>query len=137
MMSTASPSRRTATHDVLNQPPPLVDYNAFEADPALGEALIREGGEWGLDRVRDFGGVVASTEGLAHAKRAQRNIPVLKTHDRYGNRIDEIEYDPSMHWMLRLGVEREVSSLPWREPRAGAHVVRASLWLVPSSRQGC
>jgi putative acyl-CoA dehydrogenase len=128
MMSTTSPSRRAATHEVLNQPPPLVDYNAFEADPALGEALLREGGEWGLDRVRDFGGVIASAEALDHAKRAQRNIPVLRTHDRYGNRVDEIDYDPSMHWMLRLGVEREVNSLPWREPRAGAHVVRAGLF---------
>ena len=127
-MSTTSRTRSAATHEVLNQPPPLVDYNAFEADPALGEALIREGGEWGLDRVRDFGAVVASAEAFDHAKRAQRNVPVLKTHDRYGNRIDEIEYDPSMHWMLRLGVEREVNSLPWRDSRAGSHVVRAEMF---------
>jgi putative acyl-CoA dehydrogenase len=127
-MSTTSPTDRAATHEVLNQPPPLVDHNAFEADPALGEALVREGGEWGLDRVRDFGAVIASAEALEHAKRAQRNIPVLQTHDRYGNRIDAIDYDPSMHWMLRLGVEREVNSLPWREQRAGAHVVRAGLF---------
>ena len=127
-MSTGSRSRATATHEVLNQPPPLVDYNAFEADPALGEALVREGGSWGLDRARDLGAVVASEEALAHARRAQRNIPVLRTHDRYGNRVDEIDYDPSMHWMLRLGVERELNSLPWREPRAGAHVVRTALF---------
>jgi len=128
MMSTITQARRAATHEVLNQPPPLVDYNAFDADPALREALIREGGEWGVDRVRDFGGLVASAEALAHAKRAQRNIPVLRTHDRYGNRIDEIDYDPSMHWMLRTGVEHEVNSLPWRQPRPGAHVVRAGLF---------
>jgi len=127
-MSTADRTERAATHEVLNQPPPLLDYNPFEADPALREALIREGGEWGLERARDFGGVVASDEALAHARRAQRNIPVLRTHDRYGNRIDEIEYDPSMHWMLRLGVERELNSLPWREPRTGAHVVRAAMF---------
>jgi putative acyl-CoA dehydrogenase len=72
--------------------------------------------------------VVASSEAQTHARRAQRNIPVLKTHDRFGNRVDEIEYDPSMHWMLRLGVERELNSLPWREPRPGAHVVRAAMF---------
>jgi putative acyl-CoA dehydrogenase len=127
-MSTTSHPHRAATHEVVNQPPPLVDFNAFQADVALREALIREGGEWGLDRVHDFGAVVASAEARAHAKRAQRNIPVLNTHDRYGNRIDEVEYDPSMHWMLRLGVEREVNSLPWRDPRSGAHVVRAGLF---------
>ena len=118
----------TVTHEVLNQPPPLAGHNAFDADPALREALIREGGEWGLDRVRDFGAVVVSEEALDHAKRAQRNIPVLRTHDRYGNRVDEIDYDPSMHWMLRLGVEREVNSLPWRDERPGAHVVRAGMF---------
>jgi putative acyl-CoA dehydrogenase len=127
-MSTMSSVHRGATHEVLNQPPPLVGHNALKADPALREAIVREGGAWGLDRVADFGAVVASAEALDHAKRAQRNIPVLRTHDRYGNRIDEIDYDPSMHWMLRLGVEREVNSLPWRDPQPGAHVVRAGMF---------
>ena len=72
--------------------------------------------------------MVASSEAQNHARRAQRNIPVLRTHDRFGNRVDEIDYDPSMHWMLRLGVERELNSLPWREPRPGAHVVRAGMF---------
>src|SRR3979411_3410912 len=125
-----TPRAADSTHEVLNQPPPLEGYNAFDADPALVEALEREGGAWGVDRVRDFGAVVASPEALAHARRAQTNLPVLHTHDRYGHRIDEVEYDPSMHWMLRLGVEREVNSLPWRDPRAGAHVVRAGLFYL-------
>jgi len=126
-MASASRSRAGVTHEVINQPPPLQGHNSFDADPALREAVIREGGEWGLDRLRDFGGVVASEEALEHARRAQRNIPVLRTHDRFGHRVDEIDYDPSMHWMLRLGVEREVNSLPWRESRPGAHVVRTGL----------
>jgi putative acyl-CoA dehydrogenase len=127
-LSITNRAHSASTHEVLNQPPALVDFNAFEADSALREALIREGGEWGLDRVRDVGAVVAYSEALAHARRAQRNIPVLNTHDRYGNRIDEVEYDPSMHWMLRVGVERELNSLPWREQRSGAHVVRAGMF---------
>ncbi len=127
-MSSTDRTHRAATHQVLNQPPPLVDFNAFDADPALAEALVRAGGQWGLDRVRDFGAIIASEEARAHASRAQHNIPVLRTHDRFGNRIDQVEYDPSMHWMLRLGVERELNSLPWRESRAGAHAVRAAMF---------
>jgi putative acyl-CoA dehydrogenase len=119
-----------ATHAVVNQSSPLLDYNAFDADPALCEALDREGGSWGIDRARDFGEVVASAEADEHCRRAQRNVPLLRTHDRFGHRIDRVEYDPSMHWMLRLGVESEVNSLPWREQRAGAHVVRAALFYL-------
>ena len=118
------------THEVLNQPPQLLDYNAFDADPALAEALEREGGGWGADRVRDLGAVTGSAEADEHRRRAQRNRPLLRTHDRYGNRVDEVEYDPSWHWMLGLGVERELPSLPWREPRPGAHVVRAALFYL-------
>jgi putative acyl-CoA dehydrogenase len=118
------------THEVLNQPPPLLDHNAFEADVALQEALEREGGGWGVDRCREYGAVVASTEADEHCRRAQRNTPVLRTHDRYGNRIDAVEYDPGFHWMLRQGIERELSGLPWRDPRPGAHVVRAAMFMM-------
>ena len=118
------------THEVANQPPPLEDYNAFDADPALGEALRREGGAWGLDRARDMGAICGSMEAREHSRRAQRNIPRLLTHDRYGNRIDAIDYDPSFHWMLRLGIEHEVPSLPWRHPEPGAHVVRAAMFYM-------
>ncbi len=127
-MSAVGQGHRSATHEVFNQPPPLVGHNAFDADPVLAEALTREGGDWGLDRVRDLGAIVASEEALEHARRAQRNIPTLRTHDRFGNRVDEIDYDPSMQWMLRLGVEREVNCLPWREQRTGAHVVRMGMF---------
>jgi putative acyl-CoA dehydrogenase len=126
----SAPRPPRTTHAVLNQPPPLLDYNAYEADPALREALEREGGAWGVDRLRDFGAITGSAEADEHCRRAQENIPVLRTHDRFGNRIDEVVYDASMHWMLRLGVENEVNSLPWRDPRPGAHVVRAGLFYL-------
>ena len=118
------------THEVLNQPPPLEDYNAFEADVALGEALAREGGDWGAERARAFGALCGAAEARAHSRRAQHNIPRLLTHDRFGNRIDAIDYDPSFHWLLRLGIDNEVPSLPWRDPRPGAHVVRAALFYM-------
>jgi putative acyl-CoA dehydrogenase len=116
--------------EVLNQPPPLQPINLFEADLALGEALEREGGGWGVDRARDAGAVAGSVEALEHGRRAERNLPILRTHDRYGKRIDEVELDPSWHWLLRGAVEREIHSLPWRDATPGAHVVRATLFML-------
>jgi putative acyl-CoA dehydrogenase len=121
MLSTGS------THEVVNQAPPLVPYNVFEADVALREALGREGGSWGIDRVRDTGQLAGTAEALAHSERAEVNEPRLRTHDRYGNRVDQVELDPSWHWCLRQAIEREIHSLPWRDPQPGAHVVRAAL----------
>jgi putative acyl-CoA dehydrogenase len=115
------------THEVTNQAPPIVPYNVFEGDLALGEALEREGGGWGVDRLREIGELAGSREALEHSERAERNEPVLRTHDRYGNRIDQVELDPSWHWCLRQAIEREIHSLPWRDPQPGAHVVRAAL----------
>jgi putative acyl-CoA dehydrogenase len=118
------------THEVLNQPPPLYGYNAFDADPALREALEREGGGWGVDRCRDMGAVVGSEEADEHCRRAQRNIPKLHTHDRFGHRVDQVEYDSGFHWMLRQGIDRGLHSLPWRDPQPGAHVVRAAMFIL-------
>jgi putative acyl-CoA dehydrogenase len=115
------------THEVLNQPLPLEPYNLLDADLALREALAREGGDWGLDRVRDLGAVAGTAEAREHSFRAERNAPRLLTHDRYGHRIDQVDLDPSWHWLLRQAVEREIHALPWRDPRPGGHVVRAAL----------
>src|SRR3954465_1157209 len=120
-----------STHEVLNQPPPFLGINAYEADPALQEALAREGGAWGADRARELGALTLSEEADEHRRRAQRNVPLLHQHDRFGHRVDAVEYDPSMLWMLRQGIERELSSLPWRgEPQPGSHVVRAALFYM-------
>ena len=117
--------------EVLNQAPPLQPVNLFEVDLALREALEREGGGWGVDRAREAGAVAGSVEALEHCRRAERNVPILRTHDRYGNRIDEVELDPSWHALLRGAVEREIHSLPWRtSPAPGAHVVRAALFML-------
>ncbi len=123
--------------EVLNQPPPLQPVNLFDIDVALQEGLEREGGGWGVARVREAGEVAGSVEALEHGRRAERNVPILRTHDRYGNRIDQVELDPSWHWMLRGAIERGIHSLPWRTvpeaglaPIAGAHAVRAALFMV-------
>jgi putative acyl-CoA dehydrogenase len=116
--------------EVLNQPPPLEPVNLFEVDVALAEALEREGGGWGRDQAREAGALAGSAETREHSRRAERNLPVLRTHDRYGNRLDEVELDPSWHWLLRGAIEREIHGLPWREARPGAHVVRAVLFML-------
>jgi len=121
---------RRDTHEVFNQPPPIVPYNVLEADVVLGEALEREGGGWGVDRLREIGELAGSEEAHDHSERAERNEPILRTHDRYGQRIDEIELDPSWHWSLRQAIERELHCLPWRQPKPGAHVVRAALFMT-------
>src|SRR5215207_4042350 len=100
------------THVVTNQVPPLENYNPAMS-PVLTEALIREGGEWGLDELAD------------------RNQPILRTHDRYGHRVDEVEYDPAYHELMKVAVGHGLHGAPWADDRAGAHVVRAaktSVW---------
>jgi putative acyl-CoA dehydrogenase len=125
----ASHASGDPAREVLNQAPPLQPVNLFEVDLALCEALVREGGEWGVERARETGAAAGSVETREHSRRAERNLPILRTHDRYGNRIDEVELDPSWHWLLRGAIEREIHSLPWRS-EAGGHTVRAALFML-------
>ena len=118
------------THVVTNQVPPLSDHNPATA-PAIVEALVREGGEWGLDEVTELGAISGSAQAQKWGDLADRNRPILHTHDRYGHRIDEIEYDPAYHELMRTAVAHGLHGAPWADPRPGAHVVRAakmSVW---------
>src|SRR5580704_8809155 len=115
------------THSVENQPPVLENYNAFVTDVPLKEGVIREGGSWGLERLEKFGGLVGSARVIALGHQANRNPPILRTHDRFGRRIDEVDFHPAWHELMTLGVENETHALPWRTPKPGAHVVRAAL----------
>ncbi|HVF51962.1 MAG TPA: isovaleryl-CoA dehydrogenase [Pyrinomonadaceae bacterium] len=130
MSQPTSSSRRP--DEVFNQPPPLADYNLFEQDTPLREALRREGGAWAEERVSAFGELVGQAATLRLGELANTHTPVLHTHDRFGHRIDEVEFHPAYHELLRLGVEHEHHSLPWTTPRAGAHVVRAALNMLRS-----
>ncbi|HZF07762.1 MAG TPA: acyl-CoA dehydrogenase family protein [Thermoanaerobaculia bacterium] len=119
-----------ATHTVFNQTPPLADWNVFASDRVLVEALRREGAGWAEERTVAFGAVVGRAETVAWGCLANENRPVLKTHDRNGRRIDEVEFHPAWHALLGLGVEHGLHALPWREPRPGAHVARAALFFT-------
>jgi len=126
----ATLERTHPTAEVINQPPPLPEMNLFESDLALQEGLVREGGGWGADRLRAIGELAGSEQARAHVERAERNLPVLHTHDRSGNRVDEVRCDPSWHWLLGEAVRHEIPSLTWREKRPGAQVVRLAMGYV-------
>ena len=105
--------------EVLNQAPPLQPANLFELDVALQEAVEREGGGWGAERAREAGAVAGSVEAREHSRRAERNEPRLTTHDRYGNRIDAVELDPSWHWLLEGAVAPRHPQPALARPPAG------------------
>lgn len=123
----APPHRSIRTHEVTNQPPPLQDLNLFETDAALLEGLEREGGGFARERVSAFGALLGRAETLELGRQANRHAPELRSHDRFGHRIDDVEFHPAWHEILRHAMAHAVHNLPWREPRPGAHVARTVL----------
>jgi putative acyl-CoA dehydrogenase len=127
------------THEVMNQPPPLGEYDLFATDRGLAAGLVREGGGWAEARVRAFGATVGG-EPFVWGAQANASPPVLRTHDRFGHRIDEVEYHPAWHALMRRAIEHELHALPWRAARPGAHVARAALFYLQSQAEaghGC
>ncbi|MGC5031421.1 isovaleryl-CoA dehydrogenase [Micromonospora sp. DT229] len=126
------------THQVSNQVPPLVDYDTAD-DPALLESLTREGADWAVGEVRDLGRLAGGESAVEHGRLANEHPPVLRTHDRYGHRIDEVEFHPSWHELMRTAVEHGLHAAPWTDERAGAHVARAAKFYTwrPDAGHGC
>ena len=122
--------------EVFNQPPPLVAYNLFDADLPLREALEREGASWAQDMVSELGRLAGTQEAIDWGFQANANPPQLHTHDRFGNRIDEVEFHPAWHRLMEVAVGHGLHALPWREPRAGAHAARAAAFYVWSQVEG-
>jgi putative acyl-CoA dehydrogenase len=115
------------THRVTNQPPPLAEFDAWQTDLALVEAVAREGRDAEKAALRSYGRFVGG-EGIALGFDANRHRPLLRTHDRYGHRIDEVEFHPAYHALMRQAIAHGVHSLSWREGETpGAHVARAAL----------
>ncbi|HEV2034330.1 MAG TPA: isovaleryl-CoA dehydrogenase [Candidatus Dormibacteraeota bacterium] len=120
----------------LNQPPALVNYNLFDADAPLREALEREGGAWAHDLVHELGRLGGTEEAIEWGFQANSNPPQLHTHDRFGNRIDEVSFHPAWHRLMEVAVGHGLHALPWREPRPGAHAARAAGFYVWSQVEG-
>ncbi|QKK03283.1 MAG: DNA alkylation response protein [Pseudomonadota bacterium] len=124
-MNNATRNRISPTHEVINQPDPLSDYNPFDQHPALRETLQREGGGRYAEQVRDYG-ALAADEVARLGFEANRHAPELDTHDRFGHRIDQVNYHPAYHQLMALGIGHGLSALTWSgEP--GARVARSAM----------
>ncbi|HEU4661562.1 MAG TPA: isovaleryl-CoA dehydrogenase [Pseudolabrys sp.] len=112
--------------DVSNQPPPLEPYNVFDSDVALREAVTREGAAWANTGLSTLGATLGKPETVKAGFDANKYPPVLKTLDRYGHRLDEVEFHPAWHQLMTIALDAGLHSSPWAEPKPGAHVARAA-----------
>ncbi len=118
-----------ATHDVFNQPPPLAGYDVAD-DQAMLAALRREGAGWAEDAIRGLGRLAGSAQAQEQGRQANEHPPVLRNYDRYGHRIDEVEFHPAWHELMTVAVRHGLHAAPWRDQRPGAHVARAAGFYV-------
>ncbi|MES4891813.1 DNA alkylation response protein [Streptomyces sp. NPDC096012] len=133
------PQPQSATHDVTNQAPPLAPYDASD-DRALLEGLRREGAGWAEEGIRRLGERAGGAEAQEWGDLANRHEPVLRTHDRYGHRVDEVEFHPSWHHLMRTAVAEGLAGSPWADERPGAHVARTAgglVWGHTEAGHGC
>ena len=112
--------------EVQNQPPPLEPYNLFSTDAVLREAVRREGARWAEPRLTALGATLGKPETIQLGFDANRYPPQLRTLDRYGHRLDEVEFHPAWHELLAIALKAGLHSSPWAEPKSGAHVARAA-----------
>jgi putative acyl-CoA dehydrogenase len=117
--------------DTANQPPPLVGHDLFGANRALAEAVEREGAGWAVERCSAFG-TLLGREPLEWGRLANENPPRLRAYDRFGERLDEVEFHPAWHDLMRASMAHGVHSLSWTDGRPGAHVARAALFFLAS-----
>src|ERR1700674_5047616 len=130
---THAPGASTAswqTHTVFKQAPPLEGVDVFSSNLPLVEAVEREGAGWVRERAAGLGRLVGGEPQQVWGRLANENRPVLRTHDRYGQRIDEVDLHPAWHQLMKMGVEHELHSLPWTSGEPFAHTARAALYLT-------
>ncbi|HQN54421.1 MAG TPA: acyl-CoA dehydrogenase family protein [Novosphingobium sp.] len=138
-MASLRPVSSFDTHEVFNQPPPLEDINLFTSDLALAQAVRNAGGEGHRQRLAAMGARAGSQEVQAWGAEANRVLPVLETHDRFGRRIDEVTFHPAYHQLMDLGLSSGIASLAWQGEGAG-HLAHSALMLLLSqadSGTGC
>ena len=129
-----------ATHDVFNQSVPLQGHNAATLDTALLDGVRREGAEARLGQLVGLGGKVGDPEHIHNGELANAYPPVLHSHDRFGHRVDQVEYHPAYHALMEVAVGEGIAGGPWADPSDGAHVARAAsmaLWNQVESGHTC
>lgn len=126
-MSARDPRTELATHDVINQPPVLENYNLFESDLVLRAACTREGAHWADQKLVKFGGLLGRDHVIELGFLANRHKPELEVFDRSGRRIDEVNFHPAYHDLMKIGIENGVSSIAWTSEKPGGHVTHAAM----------
>ena len=122
--------RPHVTHTVFNQSAPRVDVNEYELNTVLVEAVNRHDADWATSELTDVGMLVGSAQFQHDAKLANTITPELHTFDRWGNRIDEVEYHPSYHRIISAAVEYGAHTRCWADPQPGSHVARAAIFML-------
>ena len=136
-MTHRNPTASLATHSVTNQPPPIDDYNSFETDPGLREAMRREGAGWAVKAVAKLGAVTGSVRVRELGHLANRHVPELVAYDRYGHRLDEVSFHPAYHELMALATGHRVPSIAWTAKRNGGHVAHAAMqYLLTQAEAG-
>ncbi|MEJ7833740.1 MAG: acyl-CoA dehydrogenase family protein, partial [Nocardioides sp.] len=118
-----------ATHKVSNQVPLLAGHDTAQ-DPALLEAVEREGAGWALDDLHAIGRLAGTAEAQELGRVAEQHPPVLRTHDRWGNRVDEVDYIPAYHSLMETAVGHGLHAAPWASAQPGVHVARAAKFMA-------
>jgi putative acyl-CoA dehydrogenase len=118
------------THEVTNQVPELCDINLFTSNPALAAAVNYGKAHWYIPELIQLGKVLGNKEILGLAESANRHAPALSTHDRFGRRIDVVDFDASWHELLALLRRDRMQALPWMQPKPGAQVARAAAYFL-------
>ena len=131
-----NPLANLATHEVTNMPPHLGDQDLWSSDPALREGVEREGGGWAAEKLALFGKIAGSAEIFEKADQANKHTPEIKTFDRYGMRINQVEFHPAYHDLMATAIENEVPSFAWNHPQLGAQVVHAALTYMFNQPEG-
>jgi putative acyl-CoA dehydrogenase len=134
-MNPLGPAVDASTDAMLNQVPPLTNYNLFLTDSTLAKAVECAGAGWAREQLAELGRLLGTEEAQRWGFDANENPPVLHTHDRFGNRRDEVMFHPAWHRLMETSVAHRLHSLPWVAKKKGGYVARAALLMLTAQNE--